>query len=251
MLKPYGEHAALWITNLIAWSTELDDRKRATSEIPPLVKLDEMEADFTELEMDVAIAQIETVRRIVRDGGKREVLIRAINELRSRIIAHLGSRYFLLVRPSAQRYYTDSSLFGEAVAAKFPSAISDIDNAGKCLALDQGTACVFHLMRVMEVGLRALGRALGIPYAPSWESYLTQINRQIGRDWREKEPEWKVDEAFYSAVAGDLLVVKTAWRNPTMHVRITYDGPKALEIFNAVRTFMQHLATKVQEESWA
>jgi hypothetical protein len=39
---------------------------------------------------------------------------------------------------------------GEQVEIKFMSAIQDIEEAGKCLAMGRGTATVFHLMRVVE-----------------------------------------------------------------------------------------------------
>ena len=72
---------------------------------------------------------------------------------------------------------------------------------------------------------------------------------KIGRDWKDKEPEWKADEAFYSGAAGDLVAIKNAWRNPAMHVRGIYDEERALEIFNATKGFMRHLAAKLAEPS--
>jgi hypothetical protein len=38
----------------------------------------------------------------------------------------------------------------------------DISEAAQCLALNRPTACVFHLMRVMETGVQILGNRLGI-----------------------------------------------------------------------------------------
>ena len=51
-------------------------------------------------------------------------------------------------------------------------------------------------MRVMEAGLKALAKLLDIPYAPSWESYLKQINDKIAAKHKDKTPEWKADEAI-------------------------------------------------------
>jgi hypothetical protein len=113
----------------------------------------------------------------------------------------------------------NTSGYNSQVADRFPSATHDIAEAGKCFALGLGTATVFHLLRVMEIGLRALAVPLGIPYAPSWDSYLRQINARVADDHKTKNEEWKKDEPFYRDLAGDLLTVKTAWRNPTMHVK--------------------------------
>ena len=43
-------------------------------------------------------------------------------------------------------------------------------------------------------------------------------------------------------LAGDLELVKIAWRNPTMHIARKYTPDEAEEIFRGTRTFMKHLA---------
>ena len=65
------------------------------------------------------------------------------------------------MQPRNVPYYETRPLFGPDVFNNFSSANDDIDEAGKCLALGRGTACVMHLMRVLEVGLAALASALG------------------------------------------------------------------------------------------
>ena len=101
-----------------------------------------------------------------------------------------------------------------------------------------------HLMRVMEVGLKALAASplLGIPYAPSWESYLRQIEAKIAQPHKQKPRLWKRYEAFFRDVSGDLISIKQAWRNPTMHVVRKYSTEEAQEILVAVKLFMERLA---------
>lgn len=139
----------------------------------------------------------------------------------------------------------NSPLFGAAVNDQFPDAAEDIEDAGRCLALGQGTAAVMHLMRVCEVGLKALANALKIPYAPSWESYLSQIQKQINLKHGSKSAKWKKSEKFFRDVSGDLMTIKQAWRNPTMHVDRKYYPDEAEVILGAVRTLMRTLATKL------
>lgn len=110
-----------------------------------------------------------------------------------------------------------------------------------------GTACVFHMMRVMEVGLKALAKALGIPYAPSWESYLRQIDNRISAKHKTKGIKWKRDEAMFRNLHGDLQAIKIAWRNPTMHIVRSYSPEEAEDVYRAVRTFMKHLSKKFSE----
>lgn len=183
-----------------------------------------------------------------RDGAKASEFSEIMHdELMGRLTDELSTIHLFALDDASAMLHAGTDLFGTEVADRFPSAILDIEEAGKCLAFERGTACVFHCMRVMEVGLKSLAKALGIDYAPSWESYLTQIDKEFKRAWKDKEPAWKQDEAFYTEAAADLTVVKRAWRNPTMHVRIAYDPVKAKEVFDGVKAFMRHLSTKLRE----
>lgn len=57
------------------------------------------------------------------------------------------------------KYFAPAQIiYDQDVVDKFPLAVTDIEDAGKCLSFGQGTASVFHSMRVMELGLKALTR---------------------------------------------------------------------------------------------
>ena len=94
----------------------------------------------------------------------------------------------------------------------------------------------------MEAGLKIIAKPLGIPYAPSWESYIKQITTLVSEKHKKKGIKWKRDEPFFKRVLGDLEAIKIAWRNPTMHIVRTYTPQEADDVFKAVRTFMQELA---------
>jgi hypothetical protein len=64
----------------------------------------------------------------------------------------LEGRKFIQVERT-DLYEQQSPIFGEKVLTEYPKAAYDISEAGKCLALGRGTACAFHLMRVIEVGI--------------------------------------------------------------------------------------------------
>ena len=174
-------------------------------------------------------------------------LLADIESLEHAIHDQLRNHFYYHVPLEYVPYYVSELPFGEDVFEAFPSAQKNIENAGKCLALGQGTASVFHLMRVMEAGLRALAKALDVQYMPSWEAYLTKIEKCIDEPHKNKSSAWKRKEPFYREIAGDLSKVKFAWRNPTMHIERDYEPWEAEEIYKAVRTFTQRLATKVRE----
>jgi hypothetical protein len=188
------------------------------------------------------IAQSHRITEAIQKGEGPKTLALKVGELKTRFRDELNECEFYYVPPSRLRFYKEPMLMGKEVNDRFPKAIDDIEDAGKCLALGQGTACVLHTMRVMECGLRALANALGIPYAPSWESYLKQISDKIAEKHKNKTAKWKRDQPFYRDLSGDLLTVKQAWRNPTMHVDRKYSVEEAEQIFTAAKHFMERLA---------
>lgn len=97
-------------------------------------------------------------------------------------------------------------------------------------------------MRVMESALKVLAGELGIPYAPSWESYLRQLNSMVEGDWKSQSKELRSKQSFYKEVVGDLQAVKIAWRNPTMHIVKNYNSDEAMQIYGCVRQFMMRIA---------
>ena len=102
-------------------------------------------------------------------------------------------------------------------------------------------------MRVMEVGLKALAKDLKIPYAPSWESYIKQIEAKITEKHSNKSKSWKAIEPFYREVLGNLTSIKIAWRNPTMHIVRNYSPQEAEDVFRTVRRFMKRLSERLSQ----
>jgi hypothetical protein len=183
----------------------------------------------------------------VADKCPNSLIKDELESLHNIIEGELRSILFLQIRPDFARYYNEPRLFGPDVADRFPSAIQDIEEGGKALACGLGTATVFHMMRTMEAGLKALGRSLQIPYAPSWESYLKQIESKISAKHKTKGVRWKKDEPYFKEILGDLQAIKIAWRNPTMHIVRQYSQDEAEDIFRAVRRFMIRLAERHSE----
>ncbi len=195
----------------------------------------------TRMPLPSVAAQAKRILRAIEEGKGAKAVGSMMREFRTRLLDELSERNFIYVSPDRVHLYSQPMLFGKDVNDRFPAAIDDIEEAGKCLALGQGTACVLHTMRILEVGLKALAAALNIPYAPSWESYLSQINTNIGKKHKNKTALWKRDEKFYRDLTGDLLIVKQAFRNPTMHVDRKYAAEEAEQIFGAAKTFMGRL----------
>jgi hypothetical protein len=137
----------------------------------------------------------------------------------------------------------------------------DIEEAGNCLAAECNTAAVFHLMRVAEIGLRALAEDRNASFKnkpidqQEWGTILgfldgciLQLRKDGIANW--SDPQIKdVQIRFYSEVVAELRGFNEAWRRHISHAREDgiYDRDYANSIFKHVRSFMQKLATKISE----
>lgn len=160
------------------------------------------------------------------------------DEMRARVLFVMPSKHAVF-------YSDEKPLFGAEVDDAFPSAAPDIAEAGKCRAVGRWTACVMHLMRALEIGLGALAKFSGVDPDENWNTLLGQIEanlRKIG-----KKSHSPADEQFAAEAATHFRAIKNGWRNHAMHVREKYDEERAVAIYDSVRSFMRHLATRLGE----
>lgn len=121
------------------------------------------------------------------------------------------------------------------------------------MTLNRSTACVMHLQRALEVGLKAYGILLQqqLSNQPSWGDVLNKTRTEINnRNDRRQPQNWKSSEQkdFCEGVQIFLEIVKNKWRNPSMHADKKYTQDEAEEIFNAIKIFMQTLAKHLNEK---
>lgn len=98
-------------------------------------------------------------------------------------------------------------------------------------------------MRAIEIGLDALRGHLGVdsPENPVWGAVINAIDSAV----KTARSEGRIGEdtsASYTNLLSDLRIIKDAWRNPTMHVKHSYDEDLAFDILRATRRFLQDLA---------
>ena len=122
---------------------------------------------------------------------------------------------------------------------RFPTTEFDIMEAGNCYAMGRGTACVFHLMRVMEVGVQTFGEVLGVRLAAekNWQNILDEVNKAI-KGLPPKSP----NTVAMSQISSHLYNVKIARRNQVMHPHDKYTMDEAKDLLWHVESFMKTLA---------
>jgi hypothetical protein len=173
-------------------------------------------------------------------------LANTVDLIRERFNDEIDSIQMLYISPEKSSYHNRTDLLGEQFKANFPSANVEITEAGNCFAFDRFTACAFHLMRSLEVVLKSLFAALGLPPitsagARNWNGVLREIRAKL--DANRTIPDYD----FYDSAYAFLAAAKNPMRNATMHVEVAYDEDSARRVFDAVGAFMRHISTKLKE----
>ena len=201
------------------------------------------------------LAQIKRLKPLFIEGSPHVVyadVARDVMEVQTRLVDELQARKIFVIQQELSSYYAAAgiNLFGPTVEDAFHSASFDIDEAGKCHAFRRSTACVFHLMRVLEIGLGVFARRFMVPSDhTNWHNIIEGIEKAVrgmGAD-PNRGADWKEQQEFFSQAASHFMVLKDAWRNYTAHARGKYTVDEAGVIFINVRAFMQKLATRLHE----
>jgi hypothetical protein len=230
-----------------------DEIFKPQDEDPLLIEFGDLRTSCQELQLDLSVMQIE---RTMVEMSSQEIPSTDFKSLLGNLIQIITdelSRAFLMSIPQriAVDYYEKSNLFGDKVFNNFPSANFDIEEAGKCFATERYTACVMHLQRVVEIGLKAFGDYLVImtyikSAQPSWQGVLSKTGSEIksrpNASWSSND-----ERMFAEGIQSFLGAVQVAWRNPSMHADKKYTEEEAEDIFNAVKGFMRHITKHLDE----
>lgn len=126
----------------------------------------------------------------------------------------------------------------------------DMEHAASCFAVDSYTAAVFHLVRLLEKGLRKMENGLEIAEEKdknkqTWGSILGRIGKAIANRDDNPPPGWDCNESkFFSDGRAFLAAIKQAWRDDQIHSSRNYDPAETKVIFDATILFMEHLTTR-------
>jgi hypothetical protein len=176
----------------------------------------------------------------IRLRGRLADILSEIKQLQVRMVEELQDRKFLFVPPEFVPYWDQKDAFG--LGNKFKKAHDDIRAAGNCLALQQPTACIFHLMRAMEVVVRKLSKRLKVTITPNttWRQMTGGMDDKI-KAMPNKTNRQKRKKNDWESARANLHHVGSVWRNKTMHPADSYTQSQAHDVLNATRVFMVDL----------
>ena len=168
-------------------------------------------------------------------------LFRHLLEIVSRLRDDCSGRiYFQIAPENARLLEMDADHFGPEVGKAFGDAVEDIAEAASCLALERPTACVFHLMRALEVAATLVADKIGAAVSDehgrglAWGVIAANMKAKI-----DKMPKGSDEQTRWYRAQSLLETVNRAWRTPTAHPKKTYTPAEARRVFEATGAFMQ------------
>ncbi len=192
------------------------------------------------------------IRPLLKDPPRTE---REVGIFYRMVMNELNESLFLVIPAERRQFWNNNKWIGEKTRASFPLATQEIRWAGTSFACGLSTACVFHLMRSAEYGLRGLARErkVTMPTGPidwaTWQDLIQEI-RNKSRDLANglpKGPKRDAAREFYIGALGQFEAFKDEYRNSVMHVRTAYDDGQAAEVLVLVPNFMERLSSKTTE----
>ena len=200
----------------------------------------------SELELsEHLIRQIDHALSLWRGGANEQVMRPLVDALLGPLIRELVEPLFFMVpKEDAQDFFSPEPDRRQG-AKQFSQAIKDLDEAGKCVALERYTASVFHSVRAVEYLLRALARHLSVELSDEQLTYASM--RTIYRATKkkldavtdtERSHEREATMRFYSDAA-DRCLFFADLRNSVTHARTFYNDLEAINIFNKVHELLE------------
>lgn len=159
--------------------------------------------------------------------------LRALDDIEARLLDEMASIQVAIMAPGIG-LAADGAPFGADVETQFPSANYHIEEAVRCLALRRPTAAVLHGMKIMQCGLTALMRRLGVgePEEQRWSRLMAALRPVCGN---------------YPAIIEALEKVRRGWRSPGLMPADKYTEEEASTLLHDIASFMQALAAVTDE----
>lgn len=178
----------------------------------------------------------------------------ALADIESRFADHLDDIMLFVVASDEVTLLgvADDLVEESGFSERFPNASLEIEEAAKCIALGRTTAAVFHSMRALECGIRALAKSLDIedplkPAEKNWGVVLSKIKDKIDSTWPQKTRVKDPTAAKVLNLHAHLDAVRVPWRNATMHVENVYLHHEAAHILRCVAYFLKELGSHCTE----
>jgi hypothetical protein len=230
---------------------ELDDLRHETSVLADELK----QAGITIFE--TTLNRISEIREDCDDSPPPVLgsINRQLRRLRKDLAKDLHKQVFMSLSPEEIKYFNQEEKFGAEVKAKFPKANREITAASTCYAINNYTGCVFHLMRAVEYGARAMLKEFGVETHDNrpielgdWGLLLDALKAERSKlsIGKRKDPQKLRDFEFYSYPI-DQFEKFRVWRNKVSHLREPFFPGQTKDIMDDAERYVRHLAERLDE----
>jgi len=176
-------------------------------------------------------------------------LASVLEDLHERMQEELEGIWFRTIPQEKHEYANPIWLVDTKIYAKYPAAFAEFGHAGMCFGIGENAASVFHLMRIVDFGLRIVAQSLGVPYeAHAWQRIGEGLEKRMREKYQTKTDEWKQKEPFYAQILTDIQAIGRGHRNPHLHeIESKYDDRETRYMLTVVEGFIRHLADNLPQ----
>lgn len=220
-----------------------------------LLALEQLKDTTSDLGLDACNDRIHRLEPRIRLDPAVSTLRTEIRFLLEVAEDQLQRRHFFFIPTEKIKYNAESEKLFGLTWERFEDAQTDMLQSGRCYALAQYSACVFHCMNVLERGLRSLAQTSEVNVSfkaeievENWKNIIDSIEAAIRKeikriDQEESRSLEKLDKLKrYAESAMQFRYFKDAWRNHIAHGRDQYDEHQAETILKHTIDFMTYLA---------
>src|SRR6266581_3231978 len=206
--------------------------------------LDDIHAGCYAIGLTLSVNQVNTIIQAINSGKCKPAQLQALlQELHRRIFEELSAEVFNYI-PRYKAEYADHMRFNRKGILEFGwTTVSEFQHAGLCYAVGENTACVFHLLRIVDAGIKsAVQRLIGKDFGDgNWNNLKTKIETEMNKKYGEKSLGWKQSEPFYASVLTDITAIGKL-RNRAIHdYKATYSEDEAKHLLAITEGFVRHL----------
>jgi hypothetical protein len=175
-----------------------------------------------------------------------------LKELRERVEDELESSFFLHLEPAQAAMYQNPDKGWEVIGKRFNKIQFNIEESGKCFALERYGAAVFHVLQVAEYGVIQVAKLLKVEGdKPGWGS-LKRLSDLIKEPFPKRTALAQQHTKLLENMVPLAVVIKDSWRHKLDHVDnqiiwvdTDFSPEVAAEIISATRAFMRKLAKEL------
>lgn len=202
-----------------------------------------------------SLAAARRLRRLLQGGGVIDSaeFTTSAADLESRLQDETNATFCLSLDSLEAAWYSRPREGWGVILKRFPDAVTDVEEARRCFALERYPAAVFHSCQIIEIGLLDLGKFLSITDPRSGFSAVASKLAKIVKTEHDKltpfeRQHFNLIEQLQTLVEA----LKNGWRNKISHAqgRLCLDSSEfrrdtAEEILLATRAFMRRLAEEL------